>query len=194
MGSFGIVHWIIFGAIAFFLWRFFGRIFKGQAPTPIDRPALDDRAERQRTPPGMAAVEDGGPGPLLAGDRSFGIAVAGCEYHRDEIAKAFRAKQRAALKELDGDEVEEGDTETIEVVVSLILDDENPHDHQAVRVEYKKTTIGFLPRGLAPLLRKLLAAKHPTTRRCRCKAEVEVPLQLEGGEYAISLDLPRLKS
>lgn len=132
---------------------------------------------------------------LLKGDGNFSTSMAGAEHHTDALKKAFRAKINAAKKEYvdTGIDIEDGDTEEVNITVTLVLEDTNPHDSNAVAVMVRDNLIGYLPRGIAPLYRDYLQRNGLQGQPCRCKADASIPLHPNGDGWDIALDLPKLK-
>ena len=80
-----------------------------------------------------------------------------------------------------------------EVQATLILEDDNPHDNKAVRVDVTGYTVGYLPRADARSYRnKLKRAGHPRLT-VTCAALITGGWDRGGddrGYFGISLDLP----
>jgi hypothetical protein len=79
----------------------------------------------------------------------------------------------------------------------LILEDDNPHDDQAVRVEIDGRLCGYLSRETARLYRADLAAAGDPRLTVRCKAKIVGGFETAHGERAhlgLRLDLPKLSA
>ena len=75
-----------------------------------------------------------------------------------------------------------------EVQATLILDNKNPHDNQAVRVEINGLVVGHLKKEHARQYRKQV--KHP---QATCRAEIRGGWEkspTNRGHYGVWLDLP----
>ena len=86
-----------------------------------------------------------------------------------------------------------GDGAIVEAV--LMLEDDNPHDDQAVAVHIDGARAGYLSRTDARLYRADLAAAGGERLSVRCKAKIVGGFETRGGErahFGLKLDLPRL--
>lgn len=86
-----------------------------------------------------------------------------------------------------------GEGATIDAV--LMLEDDNPHDDQAVAVHLDGARAGYLSRTDARLYRTDLAAAGAARLKVRCKAKIVGGFETRDGErahFGLKLDLPRL--
>ncbi len=90
------------------------------------------------------------PTPLRPGDRlllegpdAFALPVVGESHYQD------------ALEQICGPRTDEGEDRRVEA--QLILEDENPHDSMAVRVDINGITVGYLSRDHARTYRRGLS-------------------------------------
>jgi hypothetical protein len=77
----------------------------------------------------------------------------------------------------------------------LILEDDNPHDDQAVRVEIDGRMCGYLKRDVARRYRENLAAAGDDRLTVRVKAKIIGGFETASGErahFGLRLDLPEL--
>jgi hypothetical protein len=77
----------------------------------------------------------------------------------------------------------------------LILEDDNPHDDQAVRVEIDGRMCGYLSREIARRYRANLAAAGDEHLTVRCKGKIVGGFETPSGErahFGVRLDLPKL--
>src|SRR5688572_11166721 len=75
----------------------------------------------------------------------------------------------------------------------LILEDKNPHDKNAVRVEIRRKPVGYLNRETAILYRQQLKARGTPTAIAQCQVVIRGGwLSSDGrkGLYKVWLDLP----
>jgi hypothetical protein len=131
-----------------------------------------DSPERQPRP---VAVEGEWPGPGL-----YAVDIVG------------ESRYQEALELICGGRVEKG--AWLRTVAVLILEDDNPHDNQAVRVDIEGHVIGYLRREHARQYRKRLGeAGHPQIT-ARCKALIVGGWDRGGGDrghFGVKLDLPK---
>lgn len=183
----GDLLFVIALIVVFFIWKDFKK---------LKSPSNDSKRPNQ---PSRATSEPSNPSDstrplLLKGEGHFGIRMAGAEHHADALRKAFQAKIRAARKEWEemGEEIEDSDCEHVDTTVTLVLEDTNPHDSNAVAVMVRDNLIGYLPRSIAPLYRDYLNRNGLQGQQCRCKAEASIPLHPSGDDWQVALDLPNL--
>jgi hypothetical protein len=108
----------------------------------------------------------------LRGPGSFSIEVVGESHYQ------------AVLESICGKRKEAGENKF--VVAELILDDANPHDNQAVRVEIYGNVVGHLSRAMA---KKYRTSKRAA--RSRCQANIRGGWKRKGndlGSYGVWLD------
>jgi hypothetical protein len=77
----------------------------------------------------------------------------------------------------------------------LMLEDDNPHDDQAVAVHINGARAGYLSRADARLYRADLAAVGEARLSVRCNAQIVGGFETREGErahFGLRLDLPRL--
>ncbi len=80
----------------------------------------------------------------LRGNGQFQLEIKGESHYQDNIQRAANKHGYSSLPAM------------------LILEDENPYDRNAVRVEIDGLKVGYLSREVAPLYRKQLQLKgHP---------------------------------
>lgn len=127
---------------------------------------------------------DGPPNPFrgLDGDGSFETPVVGESYRQDVLEALCGGKTDESVE--------------LEFEADLILEDDNPHDPNAVRVEIQGRHVGYLARPDAPQFRRLLAKMSGSldVRAAR------VPAMIRGGwdrgpgnqgYYGVWLDITR---
>lgn len=111
----------------------------------------------------------------VAGPGDFAVDVVGVSQYQDvlEAAAAEGANVRA----------------------TLVLEDSNPYDDQAVAVYIDGRRAGYLSRANARLYRADLAAAGQPRISVRCKAKIVGGFETARGErahFGLKLDLPRL--
>ena len=87
---------------------------------------------------------------------------------------------------------EEGD-----VVATLVLEDSNPYDDQAVAVHIDGERAGYLSRANARAYRADLAAAGTPQLTVRCKAKIVGGFETRDGgraHFGLKLDLPKLSA
>jgi hypothetical protein len=83
------------------------------------------------------------------------------------------------------------------VDATLILEDSNPYDDQAVAVHLNGERAGYLSRANARLYRADLAAAGAERAMVRCKARIVGGFETASGErahFGLKLDLPKLSA
>ncbi len=81
------------------------------------------------------------------------------------------------------------------VIATLIHEDRNPYDDQAIRVDVEGRTVGYLTRAGARQYRKWLAAQGYAGRTATCSALIVGGWDRDDrgrGHFGIKLDLPSL--
>ena len=81
------------------------------------------------------------------------------------------------------------------VLATLVLEDANPHDDQAVAVHINGARAGYLSRANARLYRADLAAAGDPRLIVRCRAKIVGGFETARGErahFGLKLDLPPL--
>ena len=115
----------------------------------------------------------------LHGPGTFAVDVVGVSRRQSVLAAIVDRQSRR------------GRTVTIDAV--LILEDSNPHDANAVRIEIEGELIGYLSRDNARRYRADLAAAGQPRATVRCKARIVGGFETESGErahFGVRLDLP----
>jgi len=93
----------------------------------------------------------------------------------------------ANLEAICGKRTAEGENRIVRA--TLILEDSNPHDSNAVRVDIDGKTVGYLRRAAAKRYRK----KFPGQNGAQCDANIRGGWKRKGddvGNYGVWLDLP----
>jgi hypothetical protein len=111
----------------------------------------------------------------LDGPGAFAVDVVGVSRRQDVLGRAAE----------DGAIVE----------ARLILEDDNPHDSEAVAVHIGSELVGYLSREKARLYRADLAAAGAPRATVRCKAKIVGGFETANGErahFGLRLDLPKL--
>ncbi len=120
----------------------------------------------------------------LPGDGGFKLQVVGESHYQDALEKICGPRDTAVD---DG----YGLGVFVDVPARLVLDDSNPYDQNAVRVEVRDQHVGFLSRGDAKAYRQFLQQQGNPTAVGVCPAQIRggFPMR-EGGRapYGISLD------
>lgn len=114
----------------------------------------------------------------LAGNGQYDCDVVGESNYQDALESIAGPRAKGPVK--------------LDVEARLLLDDKNPHDNQAVRVEIEGKTVGFLKREVARVYRsELRANKHPRATGV-CKARI-IGGGVKRGElyhFGVVLDIP----
>jgi hypothetical protein len=119
----------------------------------------------------------------LQGPDAFAVEVVGVSRRQEAIG---------ALVEKHG---RSGRTVTVDAV--LVLEDSNPHDANAVRVEIEGELIGYLSRDNARRYRADLAAAGTPHASVQCKARIVGGFETAEGErahFGVRLDLPPMEA
>jgi len=114
----------------------------------------------------------------IPGPGTFSVEVVGASRRQHVLAQAVADKGRGAIVE-----------------ASLVLEDSNPHDANAVAVHLNGQLCGYLRRADAEIYRANLAAAGDARLTVRCKAKIVGGFETESGErasYGLRLDLPPL--
>ena len=136
---------------------------------PISNPYTPHPKTTKRSPRGRdKEILDGR--LELTGSGQFAIDVVG-ESHYQQALAAIVAKPRFAQKTCDA---------------VLIMEDENPHDSNAVRVEINRQVVGYLPRKTAIVFRQAIAENGFGHVESVCRAQIR-----GGGDayYGVWLDI-----
>ena len=121
--------------------------------------------ESKKTPP----VEK----PNVGG--TFSSYAIGHPHHQD------------ALKSIFSDRTPENNEKLVEAI--LVIDDANPYNSQAVRVNIQGQTVAYLNDGNAKQFRKKMKEKGPSEIKATCAAKI-VYWEREFNNYLVVLDLP----
>ena len=115
---------------------------------------------------------------VLEGPNAFALPIVG-ESHYQE-----------ALERICGPRTEEGEDRLVEA--RLILEDQNPHDSLAVRVDINGMTVGYLSREHARMYRRGLSKGGYATVNAYCQAVIRGGWDRGEGDrgfYGVYLDL-----
>ncbi|WP_273035967.1 HIRAN domain-containing protein [Massilia timonae] len=119
--------------------------------------------------------------PQITGPGRFAIDVAGESYYTESFAA------------ICGPRCEDG--VDLEVRARLILQDDNPHDKQAVRVEIQGHPVGHLPREVARDFRRAVRyGQLSIYETFECAAIIRGGWDRgngDAGHYGVRLDLPQ---
>jgi hypothetical protein len=119
----------------------------------------------------------------IEGPRTFSIEVVGVSRWQDAIAAIVDSHGRSGR--------------TLTIDAALVLENANPHDANAVRVEIDGELIGYLSRDNARRYRADLVAAGASQAIVRCKARIVGGFQTETGErahFGVRLDLPPMEA
>ena len=149
-----------------------------------ERGMLPEQQE-QRTPesgPRYAAQQKPPPESLVAlieGAGTFELPIVGESHYQDALEIVTGGKTPAGV-----DVVVEAD---------LVLEDSNPYDSKAVRVDIQGRTVGYLDRETARSYRKRADEGGFGGLKGRCKAQIRGGWRRPGGSeghFGVWLDLP----
>lgn len=118
----------------------------------------------------------------ITGPGQFAVDVVGVSRRQDALAAVVERHGRR------------GRTVTVDAI--LVLEDSNPHDANAVRVEIDGALIGYLSRDNARRYRADLAAAGQPQATVRCKARIVGGFETSDGErahFGVRLDLPPME-
>lgn len=118
----------------------------------------------------------------IQGPDAFAIEVVGVSRRQDVLEDIVERHSR------------NGRTTTIDAL--LILEDDNPHDPNAVRVEIDSALIGYLSRENAARYRADLTAAGTPDATVQCKARIVGGFETSSGErasFGVRLDLPPME-
>jgi hypothetical protein len=118
----------------------------------------------------------------ITGPGQFAVDVVGVSRRQDALAAVVERHGRS------------GRTVTVDAI--LVLEDSNPHDANAVRVEIDGALIGYLSRDNARRYRADLAAAGQPQATVRCKARIVGGFETSDGErahFGVRLDLPPME-
>lgn len=119
----------------------------------------------------------------LSGPGDFAVEVVGVSRRQDAIAEIVARHGRS------------GRTLTVDAL--LILENANPHDANAVRVEIDGALIGYLSRDNACRYRADLAAANTPDVTVQCSARIVGGFETANGNrahFGVRLDLPKLSA
>ena len=118
----------------------------------------------------------------IAGPGQFAVEVVGVSRRQDALAAIVDRHGRSGR--------------TLTIDAALVLEDTNPHDANAVRVEIGGALIGYLSRENAQRYRADLAAAGQPQATVRCKARIVGGFETADGErahFGVRLDLPPME-
>lgn len=118
----------------------------------------------------------------IEGPGTFAIDVVGVSRRQDALAAIVEEHGRS------------GRTATVEAV--LVLEDSNPHDPNAVRVEIDGALVGYLSRDNARRYRADLAAAGTPGASVSSQARIVGGFETASGErahFGVRLDLPPME-
>ncbi|MBU1361473.1 MAG: HIRAN domain-containing protein [Gammaproteobacteria bacterium] len=127
-----------------------------------------------------ASANVGNVEPRIRGDGTYSFEVVGESNYQKAFHKLF------------GEPGEGGGA--VRVEADLVLENDNKHDSNAVRVDIRGLTVGYLPRQMAKNFRKAIKRdKHTKWSTFKAGAEVRGGWDRGGGDrgnYGVWLDLP----
>src|SRR5690606_10952807 len=101
------------------------------------------------------------------------------------------SQYQGALESICGGRTEDG--AELQTQAVLLLEDSNPHDNMAVRVDIQGQTVGYLSRKDARSYRKQLKQLGHSNITCSCNAMIVGGWQRsrsDRGHFGVKLDLP----
>ncbi len=119
----------------------------------------------------------------LEGPGTFAVEVVGVSRRQDAIA-ALVERHRSSGR-------------TVTTDAQLALEDSNPYDANAVRVEIDGALVGYLSRDNAARYRADLAAAGTPQATVQCKARIVGGFETASGErahFGVRLDLPPMEA
>ncbi len=119
---------------------------------------------------------------VIPGDGTFSVAIVGESHYQPAITAVC------------GPRTEEG-VDDLEVEACLVLEDGNPYDSEAVRVDIRGRTVGYLSRAGARHYRKALAklGVRPVTAYCQARIRGGWDRgEDDQGFYGVYLDIPKV--
>lgn len=122
-----------------------------------------------------------------SGDRVRGVVQGTGAFEVETVGESHFQEH---LDRVAGGKTPEG--HQLEVEAVLVLEDENPADPKAVRVDVAGLTVGYLSRANARQYRKQLDRQGCSGMNLACTALIVGGWQREGdaGYYGVRLDLP----
>jgi hypothetical protein len=115
---------------------------------------------------------------FLDGDGSFSVKVAGTSYRQPALERVAGQKQWQSTQQ--------------DVVATIVLENGNPHDKNAVRVEIFGEHVGYLARADAMSYREMLRGSGRAAIAQQCLAYITGGWERGGGDrghYGVRLDL-----
>ncbi|HEX3148020.1 MAG TPA: hypothetical protein VHR66_08040 [Gemmataceae bacterium] len=148
--------------------------------------ATEERRERDRERREQIArderaadVESHGVVPRwMDGGGRFNLEIVGESHYQRELERVCGGRTRKS--------------QDLEIAAVLLLDDGNPHDAQAVRVEIKGLTVGYLSRENARIFRARLRRERIHGSEFPCRANVRGGWDRGGGDsgsFGVWLDV-----
>ena len=119
----------------------------------------------------------------IAGPGAFAVEVVGVSRRQDALAAVVERYGRSGR--------------TVTVDAQLVLENSNPHDANAVRVEIDNALIGYLSRDNAARYRADLVAADTPGATVQCKARIVGGFETTSGErasFGVRLDLPPMEA
>ncbi len=115
---------------------------------------------------------------VLQGNREFALPVVGESHYQDALESICGPRTRESVEQ--------------EHTATLILEDENQFDRNAVRVEIQGKQVGYLSREVAKLYRQQIKAGGKPRARGECQAVIKGGWDRDGkkGSYGVWLDIP----
>lgn len=119
----------------------------------------------------------------IAGPGTFAVEVVGVSRRQDVLAAIVDRHGRSGR--------------TVTINAYLVLENSNPHDANAVRVEIDDALIGYLSRENAARYRADLAAAGTPDATLQCNARIVGGFETANGErasFGVRLDLPPMEA
>lgn len=119
----------------------------------------------------------------IEGPGTFAVEVVGVSRRQDAIAAIVAERGRSGR--------------TLTTSAQLVLENSNPHDANAVRVEIDGALIGYLSRDNAARYRADLTAAGTPGATVQCQARIVGGFETPNGErasFGVRLDLPELSA
>lgn len=119
------------------------------------------------------------PAGAIAGPGTFSVDVVGESHYQDAIAFLCGGKSREGVNHI--------------VNATLVPEDDNPHDRQAVRVDVEGYTVGYLSRKHAREYRNQLRRTGYPKSPMSCRAKIVGGWDRgpdDTGYFGVTLDLP----
>ena len=114
----------------------------------------------------------------LPGPGKYGVDIVGESKYQDNLEKLAGGRDEESVE--------------IEVVAVLILEDNNPYDSNAVRVDIEGITVGYFSRSDAVDYRRKIAEPGAQDKTLACKALIVGGWERvnDKGHFGVKLDLP----